>query len=140
VATPGASAHTPAPVATPMTSAAAGGTAGSTAGGGSSGGVGTWRISGVDVARNGERLGTLLSVDDEKAHVRRTDGTDISVNVAELAPSAPRKRDRILIISNDMAGLSGTLIGIDGTDGIVKLDDMDIRIVNMHSLVVYNRD
>jgi hypothetical protein len=63
-----------------------------------------------------------------------------SVNVAELAPSAPRKRDRILIISNDMAGLSGTLIGIDGTDGIVKLDDMDIRIVNMDSLVVYNRD
>jgi hypothetical protein len=74
-ATPGASAHTPAPVATPMSNAAAG--AAGASGAASGGSVGTWRISGVDVARNGERLGTLLSVDDEKAHVRRTDGTDI---------------------------------------------------------------
>lgn len=44
----------------------------------------------------------------------------------------PKKSDRIKILSSSLRGVTGKLIGIDGTDGIVKLDDTyDVKILDM---------
>jgi transcription elongation factor SPT5 len=43
-----------------------------------------------------------------------------------------------LCVQGELKGSTGKLIGIDGRDGIVKMDhNMDIKIVDMPSLAVY---
>ena len=45
------------------------------------------------------------------------------------------KRDEVHILSGEHRGLTGKLIGIDGTDGIVKLNDQaaEIKILDLES-------
>lgn len=44
----------------------------------------------------------------------------------------PRKSDKIKIMGGAQRGATGKLIGIDGTDGIVKVDDtLDVKILDM---------
>lgn len=44
----------------------------------------------------------------------------------------PRKADKIKIMGGAHRGATGKLIGIDGTDGIVKVDDtLDVKILDM---------
>ena len=46
----------------------------------------------------------------------------------------PAKKDKLIILKGELAGQSGTLIGIDGTDGIVKLaGNSDIKILDLES-------
>lgn len=48
----------------------------------------------------------------------------------EIVP--PRKADKIKIMGGAQRGATGKLIGIDGTDGIVKVDDtLDVKILDM---------
>lgn len=50
----------------------------------------------------------------------------------EIEMVQPKKSDRIKILSSSLRGVTGKLIGIDGTDGIVKLDDTyDVKILDM---------
>ncbi|KAI3941677.1 hypothetical protein MKX01_018267, partial [Papaver californicum] len=50
----------------------------------------------------------------------------------ELEMVIPRKSDKIKIMSGAQRGSTGKLIGIDGTDGIVKVDDtLDVKILDM---------
>ncbi|RZC71480.1 hypothetical protein C5167_034721 [Papaver somniferum] len=50
----------------------------------------------------------------------------------ELEMVVPRKSDKIKIMSGAQRGSTGKLIGIDGTDGIVKVDDtLDVKILDM---------
>lgn len=45
---------------------------------------------------------------------------------------APRKADKIKITGGVLRGSTGKLIGIDGTDGIVKVDEtFEVRILDM---------
>lgn len=53
---------------------------------------------------------------------------------AQLQPTAPAKNDRLMIIAGENKGQTGTLLGLDGTDGIVKMDSLDINIIEMSSL------
>ncbi|XP_042067264.1 putative transcription elongation factor SPT5 homolog 1 isoform X1 [Salvia splendens] len=54
-------------------------------------------------------------------------------NEIEVVP--PRKLDKIKIMGGAHRGATGKLIGIDGTDGIVKVDDtLDVKILDMVSL------
>jgi len=47
----------------------------------------------------------------------------------------PKKTDKVKIVSGENRGMTGKLMGIDGADGIVKLDEsLDIRILDMSSL------
>lgn len=51
-------------------------------------------------------------------------------NEIEVVP--PRKAEKIKIMGGTHRGATGKLIGIDGTDGIVKLDDtLDVKILDM---------
>ena len=44
----------------------------------------------------------------------------------------PRKSDKIKILGGAHRGVTGKLIGVDGTDGIVKLEDtLDVKISDM---------
>ena len=48
---------------------------------------------------------------------------------------APGKKDEIKVVSGQQAGETGKLIGIDGEDGIVKMDtNSDIKILDLESL------
>lgn len=48
---------------------------------------------------------------------------------------APKKFDRIKILCGAQRGATGKLIGVDGTDGIVKVDDtLDVKILEMSYL------
>ncbi|XP_043717650.1 putative transcription elongation factor SPT5 homolog 1 isoform X2 [Telopea speciosissima] len=50
----------------------------------------------------------------------------------EMETVVPRKSDKIKIMSGTQRGATGKLIGIDGTDGIVKVDDtLDVKILDM---------
>jgi len=62
------------------------------------------------------------------------------VPLESLQPAPLRKRDRVCITSGDFVGKRGLLVGIDGSDGIVKLDDLDIKILELKSLVTVERD
>ncbi|KAJ4950709.1 hypothetical protein NE237_027541 [Protea cynaroides] len=53
----------------------------------------------------------------------------------EMEMVVPRKSDKIKIMSGAQRGATGKLIGIDGTDGIVKVDDtLDVKILDMVNL------
>lgn len=44
----------------------------------------------------------------------------------------PRKSDKIKIMGGALRGATGKLIGVDGTDGIVKVDDtLDVKILDL---------
>ncbi|KAK4490177.1 hypothetical protein RD792_000834 [Penstemon davidsonii] len=50
----------------------------------------------------------------------------------EIEVVAPRKAEKIKIMGGAHRGATGKLIGIDGTDGIVKVDDtLDVKILDM---------
>lgn len=64
------------------------------------------------------------------------DGAPLETHDARtLMVVRPSKRDKIKIIkaeTQDMLGVTGTLIGIDNTDGIVKCDvSNDMKILDM---------
>ncbi|KAG1327069.1 Transcription elongation factor SPT5 [Cocos nucifera] len=51
---------------------------------------------------------------------------------SELEVVRPRKSDKIKIMNGSLRGVTGKLIGIDGSDGIVKLDDTyEVKILDM---------
>lgn len=48
----------------------------------------------------------------------------------EIDVVQPRKQDRIWVMGGVHRGLIGRLIGMDGTEGIVKLDhNLDVKII-----------
>lgn len=62
-------------------------------------------------------------------------GDTVIVTHSEMELVVPKKTDRIKIVTGDLRRSTGKLIGIDGADGIVKMDDtLDIKILDMSSL------
>ena len=51
-----------------------------------------------------------------------------------LRPVVPKKKEKVKIVAGEFKGLVGELINIDGADGIVKMVDLDIQIVDMNDL------
>ncbi|EEE65300.1 hypothetical protein OsJ_20538 [Oryza sativa Japonica Group] len=59
-------------------------------------------------------------------------GEIVTVLPTELEVIRPKKSDKIKIMNGNFRGYSGKLIGIDGSDGIVKLDDTyEVKILDM---------
>ncbi|XP_044511668.1 putative transcription elongation factor SPT5 homolog 1 isoform X2 [Mangifera indica] len=59
-------------------------------------------------------------------------GDTISALPTEIEVVVPRKNDKIKIMGGALRGATGKLIGVDGTDGIVKVDDtLDVKILDM---------
>ena len=50
----------------------------------------------------------------------------------EMDIVVPRKNDKIKIMAGLLRGATGKLIGVDGSDGIVKVDDtLDVKILDL---------
>ena len=65
----------------------------------------------------------------------RLGGETVTVGVGDLERVAPGKKDPVKVVTGQLAGETGTLIGIDGEDGIVKMDaNTDIKILDLESL------
>ncbi|KZV17344.1 suppressor of ty [Dorcoceras hygrometricum] len=61
-----------------------------------------------------------------------SNGESINAFPNEIEIVAPRKAEKIKIMGGAHRGATGKLIGIDGTDGIVKIDDtLDVKILDM---------
>lgn len=59
-------------------------------------------------------------------------GDVITASPNELEVVVPRKSDKIKIMGGPQHGATGKLIGVDGIDGIVKVDDtLDVKILDM---------
>lgn len=59
-------------------------------------------------------------------------GETVVAMPGEVEVVAPRKTDRIKIMGGLLRGSTGKLIGVDGTDGIVKVDDtFDVKILDL---------
>lgn len=59
-------------------------------------------------------------------------GDVMTVLPNEVEVIRPKKSDRIKILNGNFRGYTGKLIGIDGSDGIVKLDDTyEVKILDM---------
>ncbi|KAG2604970.1 hypothetical protein PVAP13_4NG124600 [Panicum virgatum] len=59
-------------------------------------------------------------------------GDVVTVLPNEVEVIRPKKSDRIKILNGNFRGYTGKLIGIDGSDGIVKLDDTyEVKILDM---------
>lgn len=59
-------------------------------------------------------------------------GEAVTVFPNEVDAVVPRKSDKIKIMGGIHQGVTGKLIGVDGTDGIVRLDDtLDVKILDM---------
>lgn len=62
-------------------------------------------------------------------------GETISALSNEVEAVVPRKSDKIKIMGGTLRGSTGKLIGVDGTDGIVKVDDtLDVKILDLDIL------
>lgn len=59
-------------------------------------------------------------------------GETITAVATEMDMVLPKKSDKIKIMNGPQRGATGKLIGIDGTDGIVKVDyTFDVKILDM---------
>ncbi|KAK7282647.1 hypothetical protein RIF29_11587 [Crotalaria pallida] len=59
-------------------------------------------------------------------------GEIITALPSEMEAVVPRKSDKIKIMGGALRGATGKLIGVDGTDGIVKVDDtLDVKILDL---------
>lgn len=59
-------------------------------------------------------------------------GETLTALPAEMEAVIPKKSDKIKIMGGALRGSTGKLIGVDGTDGIVKVDDtLDVKILDL---------
>ena len=59
-------------------------------------------------------------------------GETITVLPNEMDVVVPRKNNKIKIMAGVLHGVTGKLIGVDGSDGIVKVDDtLDVKILDL---------
>jgi len=67
--------------------------------------------------------------------LNRLEAETISVPHEFLEAVIPAKKDKIKIIRGEFKGYTGSLIGIDGADGIVKMEvNLDIKILHLDFL------
>ncbi|GMI90582.1 global transcription factor group A2 [Hibiscus trionum] len=59
-------------------------------------------------------------------------GDTVIAMPSEMEIVPPKKSDKIKIMGGSLRGLTGKLIGVDGTDGIVRIDDsLDVKILDL---------
>jgi hypothetical protein len=64
----------------------------------------------------------------------------VTVPADALERIVPGKKDNVIIVDLELKGQTGSLVGIDNADGIVKMDtNFDIKIVDLHLLAKYRK-
>ncbi|XP_057469186.1 putative transcription elongation factor SPT5 homolog 1 isoform X1 [Actinidia eriantha] len=104
---------------------------------------GLWVLSDilVNVRRSGEgtAIGVVREVLPDGSCIinlgSNGNGERVTALPSEVEIVAPRKLDKIKIMGGSQRGQTGRLIGIDGSDGIVKVDEyLDVKILDMNIL------
>jgi transcription elongation factor SPT5 len=103
-----------------------------------SGGRVTWETKGVEVkvirGEHSGAIGVIINVMGDSCTLD-VDGRSITVFLSEVEPVVPEKQDTVLILRGDEAGHTASLIGTDGSDGIVKVDGgSEIKIFHIADL------
>jgi hypothetical protein len=80
-----------------------------------------------------ERKGTIISRSGDEYTIRLSSGEEARCTRSEIETVRPsKKKDTLVIVRGELAGSTGTLIGIDGGDGIVKMTtNADIKILDL---------
>lgn len=82
-------------------------------------------------------VGIIQEVLGDQCRVTLPDRGNETVTVPNdmLEAVAPAKRDRLRVVGGDFNGECGSLVGVYGNDGIVKMDvNLEIKILPMTSL------
>ena len=59
-------------------------------------------------------------------------GDELIATANELEVVRPKKNEKLMIINGSMRGVTGKLIGVDGSVGIVRVEgSLDVKIVDM---------
>lgn len=91
-------------------------------------------VSGVYVGSTG----VVAALEGSDCQVKIHDGAMITVPSEDLELVPAQKNSTVIILRGDLKGMTGKLIGIDGGDGIIKMDlNFDIRIVDMPCVAAY---
>ncbi|XP_030525153.1 putative transcription elongation factor SPT5 homolog 1 [Rhodamnia argentea] len=90
----------------------------------------------VNVSRSGEEsIGVIREVlPDGSCRVAlgpSGNGETVTLLPNEMEMVVPRKSDKIKIVGGQLRGRNGKLMGVDGDDGIVKLDNLDVKILDL---------
>ncbi|KAK8579903.1 hypothetical protein V6N13_143061 [Hibiscus sabdariffa] len=91
----------------------------------------------VNVHKSGdETIGVIQEVLPDgscKVALGSSGSSDIIIALpSEMEIVPPKKSDKIKIMGGSLRGLTGKLIGVDGTDGIVRIDDsLDVKILDL---------
>ncbi|KAJ0233254.1 putative transcription elongation factor SPT5 1 [Hirschfeldia incana] len=97
----------------------------------------------VEIHKAGEdsEVGVIRDVSDGTCKVSlgsSGEGDTIMALPSELEIVPPRKNDRVKIVGGQYRGSIGKLIGIDGSDGIVKIEDnLDVKILDLAILAKF---
>ena len=89
--------------------------------------------AGVEVVLPGGERGVVLSVSGASAQVA-VGGLTRSEAAASLALAPPGRKDRIRIVSGELAGQEAELVGTDEGEGIVKIGDGDVKVLPLSVL------
>lgn len=106
--------------------------------GGNGSGEVTWKMKGVEVeviaGEHQGSIGAITAVNGGSCSID-VDGRIITASFSDVKPVTPEKQDTVIILSGDEAGMTGSLIGTDASDGIVKVDGgSEIKIFAISSL------
>ncbi|GKV35683.1 hypothetical protein SLEP1_g43921 [Rubroshorea leprosula] len=94
----------------------------------------------VNVHRSGqETVGVILEVlpdgSCKLALGSSGNGETVIALPNEVNVTQPRKNDKIKVMTGSLRGATGKLIGVDGTDGIVRIDDnLEVKILDLVTL------
>jgi transcription elongation factor SPT5 len=109
-----------------------------------------WVRPGVCVTSRSQQDGVIVSASNDMVSVKIGDSVSFLIlsfsyysqvstfGVNELRPVVPAKGDEIIVLSGETIGSLGTLIGLDGGDGIVRTAQQDIAILDMNVLAKYH--
>ena len=84
--------------------------------------------------------GTIVEISPDDSYQVQLEGGAKRTRVtrAQLEVVRPAKKDKVLIVRGEHKGTRGVLIGIDGQDGIVKMQNSDIKILDLDLVAKYD--
>lgn len=99
----------------------------------------TWILPGMFILVHGVVMNVISDVDGMGKVTVNQDGVETKVFANEATPVVPVKDDHVVVVAGDNRRERGQLIGVDGTDGIVKMASGDILIFEMRQLCKASR-
>ena len=61
-------------------------------------------------------------------------GDERTANLIDLEIVPPKQHDSVKILGGELRGSTGKLIGVDGQEGIVRVDNNDVKLVDISNL------